>query len=336
MAMGDIRGQDAAVRTLERALECGKVHHAYRFEGPDGVGKEKAAFAFAQALVCTTPPPDGVAHRACGRCSACTRAVTLSTDPPRVPLHPDVVVLERGLYPPEALRRSRPELQDLSVDQIRRLVLERASFPPHEGHARIYLVRRAHELSISAANALLKTLEEPLANTYFVLLTDRGNELLTTIRSRTQLVRFAPLAESLVRSILEEQGTSAEAAKMAAELSGGSVAAALGLADAEATKERRAFVDAALGALRGGDLGSVVALSDARARDKETMRDRLAALAAYFAGVGRTVVADQPERAARAARGHGVVTQAIDELERNGSPALVLEAMVARLRHELY
>jgi DNA polymerase-3 subunit delta' len=246
------------------------------------------------------------------------------------------VLIERGLYPPEALRRARPELQEISVDQVRRLVLERISFPPHEGRARVFIVRSAHELSLAAANALLKTLEEPSGATHFVLLTDRGNELLTTIRSRTQVVRFGPLPEAIVRTILEDKGISPEAARMAAELSGGSVATALGLSDAEATKERHAFVEAALGALRSSDLSAAVALSDARARDKDILRDRLSALAAHFAKIGRTVVSDDPVRATRAAHGHGVVAQAIDELERNGSPALVLEAMVARLRHELY
>ncbi len=240
MGFERILGQTAATETLERALRTGKVHHAYRFEGPSGVGKEMAAFAFAQALVCATPPPDGYAHRACGKCSACTRAVTFSSEPPLVPLHPDVVLIERGIYSPEALHRSRPELQDISVDQIRRLVLERAGFPPHEGRARVYIVRRADELSLGAANALLKTLEEPGANTYFVLLTARGNELLPTILSRTLVVRFGPLAESVVRAIIESKGTASEAAKMAAELSGGSVEAALALADPEATGERRA------------------------------------------------------------------------------------------------
>jgi DNA polymerase-3 subunit delta' len=335
MGFERILGQTAATETLERALQTGKVHHAYRFEGPRGVGKEMAAFAFAQALVCTTPPPAGHIHRACGTCSACTRAVTLSSEPPRVPLHPDVVLIERGLYSPEALRRSRPELQDISVDQIRRLILERSAFPPYEGRARVFIVRRADELSLAAANALLKTLEEPGPNTYFILLTDRGNDLLPTILSRTLVVRFGPLAESVVKKIIESQGTAGETAEMAAELSGGSVETALALADPEATRERRAFVEAALDAARAGDLGAAVALSDARARDKDTLRDRLAALGAHLAGIGRTSAPEDPARAARAARGHGVVAQAIDELERNGSPALVLEAMVARLRHEL-
>src|SRR6185295_8936471 len=93
MGFDRILGQTTAVETLERALRTGNVHHAYRFEGPSGVGKEMAAFGFAQALVCATSPPSGRARHACGRCSACVRAVTLSSETPSVPLHPDVVLL---------------------------------------------------------------------------------------------------------------------------------------------------------------------------------------------------------------------------------------------------
>jgi DNA polymerase-3 subunit delta' len=335
MPFETVLGQSSAVGTLERALKSGKVHHAYRFEGPSGVGKEMAAFALAQALVCEIRPPEGHVYFGCGKCSACTRALARSDADPPIPVHPDVVILERGLYSAEALRRPRPELQELSVDQIRRLVLERQSFPPHEGRARVFIMRRAHELSISAANALLKTLEEPLAKTYFVLLTDRGNELLTTIRSRTQLVRFGPLADSLVREILEKKGIAADVARAATEMAGGSVATALDLADPEATKERRAFIEATMVAARSPDLGAALALSDSRARDKGVLFDRLMALSSYFARASRLAAPTDPAKAARAAKAHQVVGVAMDDLERNGSPALVLEAMVSRLRHEI-
>src|SRR5690349_16535563 len=116
MSFAAILGQEPAVGTLQRALATGRVHHAYRFEGPAGVGKEMAALALAQALVCSTPAPAGQAFAACGKCSACARAVAFAKEPPHVPLHPDVIFIERGLYPPEALRRSRPETQDISVD----------------------------------------------------------------------------------------------------------------------------------------------------------------------------------------------------------------------------
>jgi DNA polymerase-3 subunit delta' len=335
MPLSAVLGQSGAIGTLERALRTGKVHHAYRFEGPNGVGKETAAFAFAQALVCETPPPEGHAHQACGRCSACTRSVTLSTEPPHVPIHPDIILIERGLYSPEALRRARQELQEISVDQIRKCILERASFPPHEGRARVIIVRRAHELSISAANALLKTLEEPLPRTYFILLTDRGSDLLDTVRSRSQLVRFAPLGSSIVRAILEKRGMAADIAETAAELAGGGVAAALEQADPSALAERTAFIEATLAAVQAPDIAAALTLSEARARDKDVLIERLLALATHFARKGRADVKERPDGALRAAQSYGSVAQAIDELERNGSPALVLEAMVTRLRHGL-
>jgi DNA polymerase-3 subunit delta' len=323
-----ILGQKSATGTLLRALRLGKVHHAYRFEGPSGVGKEMAAFALAQGLVCASP--EGAA---CGKCSACTRAVTLASEPPRVPMHPDVVLIERGLYPPETLHRRTPEAQEISVDQIRRLVLEHASFPPHEGRARVYIVRRAHELSTSAANALLKTLEEPSASTYFILLTERAHWLPTTVLSRTQVVRFAPLPERVVQSILEKDGAPPDVAKSAAELSGGSVEQARALADPKAQGDRTAFVDAAIAAMRAPDLGAAITWASSRERDKDVLLSRLAGLAARFAHDGRRLVSGDPDGAGTAAGRYGIVTRAMRELERNGAPALVLESMVARLRN---
>jgi DNA polymerase-3 subunit delta' len=328
-----ILGQEPAVGTLRRALASGRVHHAYRFEGPDGVGKEMTAMAFAQALVCTSAPAAGhVFSEGCGRCSACTRAMTFARQPPRVPMHPDVILIERGLYPPDTIRRARPETQDISVDQIRRLVLERSSFSPHEGRARVFIVRRAEELSTSAANALLKTLEEPIASTYFVLITSHGNDLIQTVRSRTELLRFAPLSEGLVRTILDKRGIGAPAAHAAADLCGGSASAALDLCDAEATQKREAFVDAALAAVKSPDLAAAIALAETQGRDKEALAGRLAALAGRFAHLGRTLAVEKSPRAAAAARSFEMVSRAMRELDRNGSPALVVEAMVARLR----
>ena len=95
--------QDTAKTTLRRALAAGRVHHAYLFDGPDGVGKEMTALGLAQALVCEAPAKDD----ACGTCSACIRTAGRRGEDTR-PLHPDVVILERGLYEPSQIgRRSR-------------------------------------------------------------------------------------------------------------------------------------------------------------------------------------------------------------------------------------
>src|SRR5512144_493835 len=124
MPFSKILGQSTAVETLVRALQSNKVHHAYRFEGPDGVGKEMAALGLAQSLVCTEPRD----HLACGVCSACKRVVTFNDEPPRVPKHPDVVLLERGLYPAASLGSDTAESSTLNLPQVRRLVQTRVGF----------------------------------------------------------------------------------------------------------------------------------------------------------------------------------------------------------------
>ncbi len=321
MPFSDILGQEPALQTLYRALDTGHVHHAYRFEGPEGVGKEMAAFSLAQALVCERPTESA---RACGVCSACQRALKISTEDPRVPAHPDVVLVERGLY---RGRISANEATGISIEQVRRIVLERVGYRPHEGRALVFIVRAAEELTVSAANALLKTLEEPGPSTHFILLTSRPNRLLDTIRSRTLPVRFSPLSDQLVAQILEAKGLDARAAALAQ----GSVAAAVELASADALKERADFVAAAHAAMSARDLAVTIKFAEAK-RDRDTLRGLLSHFAQALAISGREQVAVRIDEAERAANRHRIVLSAMQDVERNVSPALALESMIYRLR----
>lgn len=330
MPFTHILGQDPAIVTLERALRSGRVHHAYRFEGPDGTGKEMAAFALAQALVCAAGEPLG-----CGHCDACRRAVTLSDGRPRVPLHPDVRLVERGLYPPDILGQRTEEAKDISVHQIRAIVLANAQFPPHEGRARVFILRRAEEMSIGAANALLKTLEEPRQGTHFILLTSRPDRLLPTIRSRTMPLRFAPLSDAILRGILTKHAIPQDRWDLALELAAGSASAALALTDAEESASRDAFVGAALGAVRAPNLGPAVALAESGDRDKDVLRGNLRALAAVLAREARAGVASGAPDAVRAASRYVVVQQAIAQIDRNASTSLVVTAMVAEMQRRV-
>ena len=314
-----ILGQEPALQTLTRALETGHVHHAYRFEGPAGVGKEMAAMALAQALVCEVG-----GGKACGQCGACMRALRLSEEEPRVPAHPDVILLQRGLY---RGRISANEATGISIEQVRRIVLERIGYRPHEGRARIFIVRDADEFTVSAANALLKTLEEPGQNTYFVLLTSRPNRLLDTIRSRTLPVRFSPLSDQLVARILQDKGLDPKAALVAQ----GSVALALDLASEDALKEREDFVAAAQAAIGARDLAPAIKFAEAK-RERDALRSLLAYFAQSLAIAGRSQVAERVAEAERSALRHRVVLSAMQDVERNVSPALALEAMISRLR----
>lgn len=313
--------------TLVRALQAGRVHHAYRFEGPPGVGKELAAVALSQALVCTAGDPLG-----CGRCDACRRAAARSTGRPEAPLHPDVAIVAKNFYPAAVIGRSRDELTEISVDQIRAIVLARAAFPPHEGRARVFIIRDAEELSVGAANALLKTLEEPRPGTHFILLTSRGDRLLNTIRSRTLPIRFAPLAEPIVRDILRAHGVPEARHDLAVELAAGSASAALALSNDEETAARDAFVKQVLAAAAARDLGPAVAFAESVDRDKAALMRDLRALGAALARDARAAVAHDPRSAALSARRYQAVARAVVHLERNASPSLAMASLIAELR----
>jgi DNA polymerase-3 subunit delta' len=339
--LSTVRAQPTAVETLRRALAAGRVHHAYLFDGPEGAGKERTAFGLAQALLCERRPDGGA--DGCGACRACTRAVPRPGE--RRPLHPDVVVLQRGLYDPAAIGRRTPETQDISIDQVRTLVLARASFPPHEGRAKVFVVRRAEDLSQAAANALLKTLEEPGARTHFVLLSSTADALLPTIRSRTQRVRFGALPDAVVAELLVEHGVERARAAEIAPLAGGSMASALALADPEASAQRRQFVARAMASLEARDLGPALEIAEeAKKGDKAGLAVQIEALAAALAAQARaataaataTTAAAAPvadRRADVAAARHALALAALRQLDANASVQLTVEAMLLRMRN---
>ncbi len=347
--LSQLRAQDTALRIIERALEGDRVHHAYLFTGPDGVGKELAAFGFAQALVCerrgATAPPhlfgsatSGQTARACGACSACTRAVprvdpaASSASARSVPVHPDVVVVERGLYAPQAIGRRTPETQDISIDQIRTLVLARSAYAPHEGRAKVFVIRKADELSISAANALLKTLEEPGPKTHFVLLTSHPDALLPTILSRTLRVRFAPLPDEIVAELLVMRGVGETRAHEVARLSGGSVELGVTLADPDESAARERFVESALEAVAKASVEAVLALAEEGKKGKDRLRANVVALATAFAErAAEAARTGRPEAQVFAERGRIALT-ALEHLDGNAAPQLVVEGMLTRMR----
>ena len=338
--LSQVRAQETALRTIDWALESGRVHHAYLFVGPDGVGKELAAFGLAQALVCERRGDDagpglfGAAEkppvRACGTCSACTRAVP--REDTRRSLHPDVVVLERGLYTAQQIGRTTDEKQDISIHQVRTLVLARAAFAPHEGRAKVFIIRRAEELNLSAANALLKTLEEPGAKTHFILLSSQPEALLPTILSRTQRVRFAPLPDDVVTDLLIAQGVEPARAKDAARLAGGSVDAGMLLADPDESETRERFVESALAATASPTIEQVLALAESAKKDKEHLPSNIPAGAGPRGrGAPAAGRAGRPDAEALAIRGRFALT-ALEHLASNGAPQLVVEAMLTRMR----
>lgn len=320
MSFEAVLGQEPAIKTLEQALRSGKVHHAYRFEGPPGVGKWLSALALARALLCERPLP-----LACGACGACRRASTLTAEEPHSPAHPDILIVERGRYK-NVLQAS--EASGISIEQVRRIVLSRVGFAPHEGRAVVCIVRGAEELTVSAANALLKALEEPPSRTFFLLLTSQPSRLLDTIRSRTLPVRFGPLPEATVARLLEARGLDPGLAPLAQ----GSMEQALAVADPDALAEREAFAAHVLSGLGAPDLASALAFAEKQKFERGQLLDLLGHLAQLLALRVREVVAAAPDDARSLSRRYEVVVGSLVDLERNVGPQLALESMMAKLR----
>ena len=162
------------VAQLRRAIERDRVPHAYLMSGPRGAPMYDAAIALAMTLCCQRRSADGGSddYDGCGECDACAK-ITAG-------IHPDVVTLIR-----------EGAAQIVPIESVRTQVIARMGMPPHEGAVRVFIVEEATSLAPPAANALLKTLEEPPARTLFVMCTTAPEQLLPTIRSRCQRVRFA-------------------------------------------------------------------------------------------------------------------------------------------------
>lgn len=196
-----IRGQEAVVRALGQAIRQEKVHHAYLFAGPAGVGKATTAVALAQALACSGSPGQG-----CGTCGVCDRLARN--------VHPDLLWVQA-------------ETKQIKIEQIRGLE-ERMGQGAHEAGRLLIVIDEAERLNPNAANALLKNLEEPRSGVHFVLVSAAPHRLPVTVRSRCQRLRFGPLAVKELVAILERHGgVTGAAADAVARLAGGSARTAL-------------------------------------------------------------------------------------------------------------
>jgi len=198
-----------AVAILSRALEQG-ASHAYLFSGPPGVGKTEAALAFAAGLACA----DG----GCGACSTCRRV--------QAGLHPDVEIVA-----PEGNFIRKEEITEINLHAVYR---------PYEARAKVYLFLEADNFNAEAANAFLKTLEEPPAHVHFILVTDRPERLLPTIASRCQLVMFSSVpAPKLAADLASKFGLSQREAELVSRVAGGNLSYARDLATSEITRRER-------------------------------------------------------------------------------------------------
>lgn len=219
LSFDDVVGQSRAIGTLEAQLASGRLHHGLIFHGPMGVGKARTARALAGVLLCHQPEQDLAGRpQPCGSCASCRllardeqelaesdrdeeQGVLASSN------HPDlhVVTKELALFSSDASTRRRV-LTQFPVDVVREHLVEPVYRRPQVGRGKVFVVEEAELLNPASQNALLKTLEEPPANTTLILITTREERLLPTIRSRCQRQAFVPLDDRAVADYLDRHG----------------------------------------------------------------------------------------------------------------------------------
>lgn len=288
-----IVGHETQVASLASQVGRGHVSHAYLFVGPRGIGKKKVANALAGALNCA----DG----GCGVCPSC-RAASENR-------HAALTVIE-------------PEGGEIRIDAVRDLRRSQALRQAHGHH--LYIIDDAHLMNQEAANAFLKTLEEPSPNASFVLLTDRPDLLLDTVISRCASKRFSRLSTvSMERLLTEEFGFSAERAILFSRLSSGRPSEALALATLPEMLKTRDFALEVLKTLPTARLhqlqsqaGDFVKLVDSVA---QAFKERSEAETATprFDGQQLSKKAQKEDKQRRQRRLHHLLQKCYDELLRH-------------------
>lgn len=216
MTFGEIYGHGKAIAILKGVIAKGRIAHAYLFYGMEGVGKRTTADVFARALNCTAEAPP------CDDCASCRKAEHRN--------HPDIVTV----------KEDGPIIKIAAVKEL----MGEMKFRPREGRMRVLIMPEADRMNPPAANALLKTLEEPSEGNVLLLTTARPHALPMTILSRCQHLRFSPLPSGEVARFLREKDSIApEAAAILAAASGGSIGKALEMNREEYLTLRNAILD---------------------------------------------------------------------------------------------
>src|SRR5215217_5889180 len=263
----ELVGQEHIVRTLQNAVRLDRVAHAYLFSGPRGTGKTTTARVLAKAINCLHDDPS---QRPCNACLTC-QAINAGASP-------DIIEIDAA--------------SNRGIDDIRDL-RERVRYAPAQLRSKVYIIDEAHQITGAAANAFLKTLEEPPAHARFILATTDPEELLSTIVSRCQRFDFRRVSlDDIVRRLrtvasLEGIPVDADALRLIARHATGSLRDALGLFERLALSSATSHEKSDSASISVEDVTAALGLSR-----NDRVEDLFAALGRRDAGQALRVVQD--------------------------------------------
>jgi DNA polymerase-3 subunit delta' len=287
VSFDSVHNQERPKSILKGALQKGQVACSYLFFGPRGVGKQALALELAKAVNC-----EGREVLPCDHCPACRRIDQLN--------YPDVRLYFPTAHPKkikpeelqEALRQRVANLylmprykesDAIHIEIIRKIERE-ANYKSYEGKKKVFILADADRMNISAANALLKTLEEPPPNVLFVLTTAHPSKLPATVLSRCQQIRFGRLSDAVVARALETAPVARpDRIRLASRLAQGNLGRALELLH-EDVEHRRSEVLKILATGLSGDLISTIKLAErlGRSRSPAANEENLEALQVWY------------------------------------------------------
>ena len=348
-------GHDALRARLSHAAARQSLPASLLFSGPRGVGKQRLALWLAQLLLCSNPSPSG----ACGTCQSCRYLSTLA--------HPDL----HWVFPRPRLKDSDASPQEVRADYADaraeraaehglyapssgseglyvatiRAVVQSAAMAPAIGRRKVMVIGDAERMvpqegSEQAANAFLKLLEEPPADTTIILTSSEPGGLLPTIRSRVVTLRAAPLSDQEVTAFLEHEAVRErlradkvkESPQELVRIAGGAPGRLLGGEEwAAALNQAKKILEALTASDRGARYRAAFAQGASRARG--SFSDTLDALTTLLHERARTAVARSDAHAALAAsQAVALVEEAKETTERNVTPQLISAHLFNSLR----
>ncbi len=321
--MWSVVGHDAVVEAMSRSIENGRLAHAYLFVGPPGIGKRTLALDLAAALQCA------------GASESCRRRVFEGK-------HPDVMTIR---VTPDEDGRTRKAIAIEQIEEMQRT----AGLRSFEGRWRVFIIDGAEDLSLDAANRLLKTLEEPPASVLMVLLAADEHSVLPTVLSRCWVHRLQPVSRRIIEETLTARfGVEVSYSRLLASVANGRMGWAIEAVQDGRIMERRSEQVAQIIQLAGDPdhdrIALAARLADGYRRDREVVHEWVRLFIEWWRDVllvheGRTelVNIDRRDILEQVAQGCGLndavrvlkrAQATLDHLDRNANPRLALDVLV--------